>query len=148
MDARIRKAFEDIADEAFKAFVLLEGMLTLPRADSGSFGGVLEPVDLAEVVKEACAMARPVAETRGLLLTVSYSESTQVLGDFSSLRRMLWVLLDNALKYTDPPGRIEVTLSLISGQISVMVRDSGIGIAPTDLPYIFDRFYRADPSRS
>jgi signal transduction histidine kinase len=61
---------------------------------------------------------------------------------------MLWVLLDNALKYTDPPGRIEVVLSIISGQTILIVRDSGIGIAPTDLPHIFDRFYRADPSRS
>jgi signal transduction histidine kinase len=61
---------------------------------------------------------------------------------------MLWVLLDNALKYTNPPGRVEVVLSTVSGQANIVVRDSGIGIAPADLPHIFDRFYRADPSRS
>jgi signal transduction histidine kinase len=71
-----------------------------------------------------------------------------VLGDFSSLRRLLWILLDNALKYTYAPGRIEVALSSASGQAILMVRDNGIGIGAEDLPYIFDRFYRADPSRS
>lgn len=70
-----------------------------------------------------------------------------VMGDSPSLRRMLWVLLDNALKYTDPPGRIEVMLNEISGQEILTVRDTGIGIAPKHLPHIFDRFYRADPSR-
>jgi len=150
LDARSRKAFEDIADEASKASVLLEEMLTLARADSGSFNGVLEPIDLSVVVEQTCEMARPLADARGLFLAVSCSseQSMTVLGDFSSLRRMLWVLLDNALKYTDPPGRIEVALSTISGQITLVVRDNGIGIASTDLPYIFDRFYRADPSRS
>jgi len=58
LDARSRKAFEDIADEASKASVLLDDMLTLARADSGSFNGILEPVDLAMVVEEACEMSR------------------------------------------------------------------------------------------
>lgn len=150
LDAGSRKCFEDIADEASKASVLLEEMLTLARADSGSFGGILEPVNLAAVVEEACEMARPLADARGLFLAVACGseESTTVLGDFPSLRRILWVLLDNALKYTDSRGQIEVVLCTISGKTTLMVRDSGIGIASTDLPYIFDRFYRADPSRS
>jgi heavy metal sensor kinase len=150
LDAASRRAFEDIADEASKASVLLEEMLTLARADSGSFSGTSEPVDLAAVVEQTCEMARPLANARGLSFTVSCSSqpSTTVLGDFRSLCRMLWVLLDNALKYTNPPGRIEVDLSTVSGQVNIVVRDSGIGIGPTDLPHIFDRFYRADPSRS
>jgi len=70
------------------------------------------------------------------------------LGDFSSLRRLLWILLDNALKYTPAPGQIDVALGSVSGRATLTVRDSGIGISPSDLPHIFDRFYRADPSRS
>lgn len=148
VDARSRKAFGDIADEATKASILLDEMLTLARADSGTFCGVLKPVDLTAVVEEACEIARPLADARGLSLTVSWgAKDATVMGDSSSLRRMLWVLLDNALKYTDPPGRIEVMLNEISGQTILTVRDTGIGIAPKHLPHIFDRFYRADPSR-
>jgi len=150
IDPASRKSFEDIAEEASKASELLEQMLTLARADSGSVGRALEPVDLAGVVDEACELARPLADARGLSLTVlsDMSQPTQVLGDSPSLRRMLWVLLDNSLKYTNPPGAIEVALTSDSGLATLVVRDSGIGISNDDLPHIFDRFYRADPSRS
>ena len=149
-DPESRRAFEDIVDESAKATVLLEQMLTLARADSGSFNIALEPVDLAIAVEEACNLARPLAEKRDLTLAVSLEADrlVKILGDCSSLRRLLWILLDNALKYTHAPGRIEVALSSTSGQAVVVVRDSGIGIASADLLFIFDRFYRADPSRS
>ncbi len=150
VDAESRRAFEDIVDEAVKAAVLLEEMLILARADSEPFGKALEPVDLAAVMEEACGAARPLADERNLTLSVSCSPDpfVKVLGDFSSLRRLLWILLDNALKYTDAPGCIDITLSTDSGQATLLVRDSGIGIGQADMPYIFDRFYRADPSRS
>ena len=149
-DIDSRKAFEDIVEESAKAANLLEGMLTLARADSNSVDAVLEPVDLGAVVREACSLARPLAEERNLTLSVSTAPTSpvKVLGDFSSLRRLLWILLDNALKYTPAPGQIDVALGSVSGRATLPVRDSGIGISPSDLPHIFDRFYRADPSRS
>lgn len=149
-DPESRKAFEDIVEEAAKATDLLEGMLTLARADSNSPDTVLELVDLGSVVKEACELARPMALERNLKLSVSIDSAplAKVLGDFSGLRRLLWILLDNAFKYTPSPGRIDVALGTVSGRAIVTVRDSGIGIAQSDLPHIFDRFYRADPSRS
>ena len=149
-DAESREAFADIVEETAKAAVLLEDMLTLARADAASWHTALEPVNLAAVVEEACEMARPLAEKKGLVLSVSLDAArwVKVLGDFSSLRRLFWILLDNALKYTDPPGRIDVTLSAASGEATLLVSDSGMGIAATDLPHVFERFYRADPSRS
>jgi len=149
-DLDSRRAFEDIVEESAKAADLLEGMLTLARADSNSVDMVLEPVDLGAVVREACSLARPLAEERNLTLSVSTASTSlvKVLGDFSSLRRLLWILLDNALKYTPAPGQIDVALGIVSGRTTLTVRDSGIGIAQSDLPHIFDRFYRADPSRS
>ena len=71
-----------------------------------------------------------------------------MLGDYSSLHRLLWILLDNAAKYTPAPGSIRLTLTVDSDQAVVTVEDNGIGISAADLPRIFDRFYRADKSRS
>ncbi len=149
-DSESRQAFEDIVEETAKATVLLEDMLTLARADAERGDKALESLNLAAVVEEACDMARPIAEDRHLDLSVSMNAShpVNVLGDFTTLRRLFWILLDNALKYTQAPGRIDVALSANNHQATVEVRDSGVGISAADLPHIFDRFYRADPSRS
>ena len=149
-DALSRQAFADIVEEAAKASVLLEDMLTLARADAESSQIALEPVNLAAVVEEACEMARPLANERQLALSVSLgaARSVKVLGDSPSLRRLLWILLDNALKYTEAPGQVDVTLSMVLGEPTLLVRDSGMGISAGDLPHVFERFYRADPSRS
>jgi len=64
------------------------------------------------------------------------------------LRRLFWILLDNALKYTQTPGQVEISLSLSANHATVRVRDNGRGIPEVELPHIFDRFYRGDPSRS
>jgi len=95
-------------------------------------------------------MASRLADERNLTLSVSAESglSVIVLGDFSSLRRLVWILLDNALKYTPAPGKVEVSLDLTSNEAILQVSDSGIGIAQADLPHVFDRFYRTDPSRS
>jgi heavy metal sensor kinase len=150
IDPESRRAFGEIVDELAKATVLLGDMLTLARADSDHCNVDWEPVDLIAVVENVCAKVRPLADERKLVFSVSIGteQSVNVMGDFPSLRRLLWILLDNALKYTPAPGRIEVTLSVSPGQATVLVSDSGLGIAQTDLPCIFDRFYRADPSRS
>jgi heavy metal sensor kinase len=149
-DAESRQAFEDIVEETAKATVLLEDMLTLARADAEHGDKALESLNLAVVVQEAYEMARPIAEERNLALSVSLDPSCliNVLGDCTTLRRLLWILLDNALKYTSTPGRIDVALSSNDVQATVLVCDTGSGISETDLPHIFDRFYRADPSRS
>jgi heavy metal sensor kinase len=149
-DPESRQAFQDIVEETAKATVLLEDMLTLARADAERGEKALEPLNLACVVQEACEMARPIAQGRELDLSLSLGASRlmNVLGDFPTLRRLIWILLDNALKYTQPPGRIDVALRENSQQVTVEVRDTGVGISAADLPFIFDRFYRADPSRA
>jgi len=150
VDEQSRRAFRDIVDEAANAAVLLEQMLTLARADAEPFGVALEPVSLVAVVEEICSQARKLADEKSLTMNVSIHPQPidVVLGDASSLRRLLWILLDNALKYTDSPGQIDVSLTADDGQATLCVMDNGVGISRSDLPHIFDRFYRADPSRS
>lgn len=148
-DANSRQALADIVEESAKAAALLEDLLTLARADAGSNDTVLLPVDLAAVVEDACEMARPLAVEREHILSVALDagKTVRVPGDFASLRRLVWILLDNAFKYTPSPGRIDVRLSASSREAMVTVCDNGIGIPESALPRIFDRFYRADPSR-
>ena len=150
IDTASRRAFEEIVAECGKASRLLKDMLTLARADAGNARLAFEPVDLAEVLRTACQRARPLAEEHGHTLVVHLEEdrSSTVWGDYSSLHRLLWILLDNAAKYTAPPGVIRITLHTSSQNAVVTVADNGKGISPADLPHIFERFYRADPSRS
>ena len=150
IDAASQRAFEEIVAECRKASRLLKDMLTLARADADNSRLAFEPVDLVEVVKTVCHKARSLAEERGHTLTVHIEDGCHrtVWGDYSSLNRLLWILLDNAAKYTPAPGTIRVRLVTAGEKVTVTVEDNGMGISAADLPHIFGRFYRADPSRS
>ncbi len=148
MDATSREAFGEILAESVEAARLLEDMLTLARADSGHSWAVFEPLDLGDLVAETCEKIRPLAEAKRQMLEAAPGLGASVSGDRSSLRRLMWILLDNAVKYTPEGGRIGVALRANGGEAIVSVRDTGIGIPEAIQPRIFDRFYRADPSRS
>lgn len=148
-DPESRRAFEEIVEECGKASRVLEDLLTLARADAGSVHLAFEPIDLASLVTAVCDKARLLAVVRNHTVAVSTNGAghAYVRGDYSSLRRLIWVLIENAAKYTPPPGRIQVSVNTTPRQVIVSVEDNGIGISPADLPHIFERFFRADPSR-
>ena len=147
IDGESKEAFEEILAESVETSQLLEDMLTLARADAGYASAVFEPVDLSQLVEDAAARQRPLAEAKQQTVTVQTSGSAWISGDRSSLRRLVWILLDNAVKYTPAKGSIVVSLMAIASEAVLTVRDSGIGIPEELLPRIFDRFVRADPSR-
>jgi heavy metal sensor kinase len=147
IDAESREAFEEILAESVETSQLLEDMLTLARADAGYGSTVFEAVDLSQVVEDAAARQRPLAEAKQQTVTVRTSGPAWISGDRSSLRRLVWILLDNAVKYTPAKGSIAVGLMATASEAVLTVRDSGIGIPEELLPHIFDRFVRADPSR-
>jgi heavy metal sensor kinase len=150
IDSESRRAFEEIVAECGKANRLLGDMLTLARADADTAQLAFEPVDLAEVAKAVHQKARLFAAERGQVLTVFWEEGCRAIvrGDYAALNRLLLILLDNAARYTPARGRIQVTVSAAEKKVMLTVEDDGIGISEADLPHIFERFYRADPSRS
>lgn len=148
-DGEYRDALRHILLEAERTSVLVEKLLTMARADSGSEVLEMRQFDLRASLIEVGLEWRRVASARGLQFKESIANrELNVSGDRAALQRVLSNLLDNAVKYTPSPGIIELCLEEKSGMAVVAVRDSGVGIADEDKPRIFERFYRADPARS
>jgi signal transduction histidine kinase len=134
----------EVKAEAFRLTRLVADLLALARADAGvDIRRAL--VDLDALVLETFQTARPLAQ--GQTLALDPFEPAQVLGDEDRLRQLVLILLDNAIKYTPAGGRVTLGLSQRESGAEIMVHDTGVGIAATDLPHVFERFYRADPAR-
>lgn len=137
-----------IIAEARRMSKLVEDLLTLAREDAQPPSVTHERADLTATLKEVTDRLAPAAAAKQIeLQTALPNESVFVHGTTSDLRRLFLILLDNAIKYTDR-GAIHMTLSVEHADVSVTVSDTGIGIEPSALPHIFDRFWRADKVRS
>jgi len=163
-DDEAQAALSDAQAEADRMGRLVNDLLTLARSDTVQQVRVngykksseqVQLVDLDSLLLEVFRQYRPASENgdgagemRGPRLMLQDITPVKVYGDADSLKQVLVALLDNALKYTPYEGHISLSLST-SGQYAVVkVSDSGIGISPEDLPHIFERFYRADRTRS
>lgn len=149
VDKESADAFGEIVCECSDATRLLDDMLTLARFDAGHADISFSRLNLAEVLLQSCDKARPFAEIKQhrMLVQVTERKPVWVMGDTSGLRRLFWILLDNAIKYTPASGSIDVALTTVGKDAVVSVKDTGIGIAEADLPDIFRRFYRVDKAR-
>src|SRR5690606_4743575 len=127
---------------------LVEQLLTLARADEGRFDLHREPVPLEPLVRDVFETATILGEAAGLTVSLDVSEPATVMGDAARLRQLFLNLVTNAITYTPRGGEVEVTLRRAGDVVTFVVRDTGIGVAAADLPYIFDRFWRADRVRS
>ncbi|MEK7754427.1 MAG: heavy metal sensor histidine kinase [Acidobacteriota bacterium] len=146
--AEYEEALQQVLTESERTTELIDNLLTLARADSGREGARLAPLDLKSALAETIDAGQKLAESRGLAFEVSMPDrACPVIGDATMLRRLVVILIDNALKYTPPPGSIRVSLEQDGSSAVLLVRDTGIGIAAEDLPHIFERFYRADKAR-
>lgn len=143
-----REALEDVHAESVRTTDLIENLLTLARADAGKAALDRRELDLAQVVREASVQGEKLAGARNLRFRTEVPDSpVPAIGDPSALRRLLLIVIDNAVKYT-PEGEITVRLLSANGNPQVQVSDTGIGIPQGDLARVFERFYRADKSRS
>jgi heavy metal sensor kinase len=149
LDRETAESFRDIVNETKHASCLLEDMLTLARADSGHADIIFETVDLAGLVRELAAKSHPLAQENEQRLTVQTDAPLVcVTGDPTRLRRLLWILTDNAIKYTPRGGLIELSVCETENGVILAVTDTGIGIPEAALPHIFERFFRVDAARS
>jgi heavy metal sensor kinase len=148
-ESEYRDAFAQILEESENLSLLVEQMLDLARADSGA--EALKPVrtNLNEVLEKAFRQAQVLFEQKQLKTKAQTTEHpVWVEGDAAALERLFLIVLENAVKYTPSGGHVDVQLKAQDGLAITEIRDNGIGMAPHDIPHIFERFYQVDPSRS
>jgi len=148
-ESEYRATLSRILASSEESAQLIEQLLTLARADAGATQLNLKVAPLLPVLLDACQVARLWAQAKGLDFQDSLpSEPLTVHMDARAMERLLLTLLDNAVKYTSAGGTVRLRGHSDERHAIVEIADSGIGIAESDLPYIFDRFYRADQARS
>ena len=126
---------------------LTESLLTLARLDSGGYGARRERCDFGRVANETLDLLQPLAQKHGVRLQAELAPAV-VMGDGEQLGLVMANLLSNAICYNRPGGEVRINLAMKNATAVLTVSDSGLGIAPEDLPHIFERFYRADKARS
>jgi two-component system heavy metal sensor histidine kinase CusS len=128
---------------------LIEHLLTLARADAGAAQLRFEKVDLIETLRSISRQLKVLAIAKGVFLSEAlHSGQAYVLADPAALERLFMAILDNAVRYTPAGGQIFLRLRIENESAFAEIEDTGIGISETDLPHIFDRFFRADQARS
>src|SRR5262245_38058387 len=144
-ERKARHAMEVIANSAQSQTRLVDDILDTSRIITGGLKLDTKPVEIARVFQATVDVIRPSAEVKGVALTaVSDVQDDVVFGDDSRLQQAIWNLLSNAVKFTNEGGRIEARLRRAGNQIEITVSDTGIGIEPEFLPYVFERFRQAD----
>jgi heavy metal sensor kinase len=142
-----REVLEECRSSGKQINQLVERLLTLARLNAGA--DMLRPreVDVNALTDQCVALVRPLAEARGLQIRVHHNGPASMNADPDKLREVLTNLLHNAIEYNKPDGSIDVKVERNNGTMAMEVRDTGIGISADARERIFERFYRADPSR-
>jgi heavy metal sensor kinase len=143
-EAAYRSIIGSMLEEADRLASLVDRLLTLSRAETRQDALVTEPVDLAALAEEVVAHLSVLAEEKSQSIAVERQEAPDALADRFGLRQALINLVDNAIKFTPPGGRIRIRVSGTPAGAVLDVIDSGPGVAPEACARIFDRFYRGD----
>lgn len=144
-----RCALENILYEAERMSSLVQDLLTLVRADAGVDGAQRTPLDLRLLIADMSDSLAELCAPYKLEFRLDLGERTaSVAGDRAALSRLVFILMDNAVHYTPPPGQVSLSLRCNGRTAVIDVTDTGIGIGAEEMPHVFDRFYRADRARS
>jgi signal transduction histidine kinase len=127
---------------------VLEDLFMLSKSDENQIALDCESVDLKLLIEEICGHAEIIASEKNIKIVIAYLERIQVYGDPVRLRQMIWNVIVNGIKYTQPDGEVTISLQEKKDIALITIQDNGIGISNSDLPLIFNRFYRVDKARS
>jgi signal transduction histidine kinase len=144
-ESQRQRATEAIERAARSQAQLIEDLLDVSRIVTGKFRLVMQEIDLGRILQLAIDSLRLVALAKPVTINLTReSEDARVSGDPDRLQQVFWNLLSNAVKFTPAGGRVEVLLKTAAESASITVTDTGLGIEPKFLPFVFDRFRQAD----
>lgn len=146
--AAAREALADCLEESEHITALVDALMEVAEAEAGAIRLDREPVPLRPLLADAVSVFELLADEKGVTLALDPGEDVTVPGDRNRLRRVFANLVDNAIKYSDTGAIVTLRLARTDREAVVTVEDTGRGIPPEALPRIWDRLYRADPSRS
>ncbi len=147
-DSAAREAFAECVGESDRLLTILRTVMDVAEAEAGAMRLAIERADVGKLLDLAMDLYQDVAEEKGIQLDKHFSGTHEAGIDPIRIRLVFANLLDNAIKYTPRNGRITVSLRDEPHSLTVTIRDTGVGISAEDLPRIWERFYRADKSRS
>jgi heavy metal sensor kinase len=142
-----RKLLKSHLEEVDRMTRIVDDLLLLSKADAEEIKLTIEDIALRDLVMDICMDMKIFADNKGIELIVSELEDVRLKGDELKLRRMLWNVVQNGIKYTQKGGKVEISSYVNNGYVWIDVKDNGVGISEKDMKYIFDRFYRGDKSR-
>jgi len=146
-EATTTRALETIDRNTKSLAQLIEDVLDVSRIITGKLRLNVRPVELVPVISAAIETVLPAAEAKDIQLKSLFdTPAGPVLGDANRLQQVVWNLLSNAVKFTPKGGLVEIRLAVINSRVQIRVSDTGQGISPDFLPYVFERFRQADSS--
>lgn len=148
LSANERERLASQLDEVERLAKIVDGLTLLTKADTGQIKMNFEPVRLDELVRESVADARILAQPEAIQVNLSQCEEVVIPGDRNRLRQMLLNLTDNAVKYNEPNGSVNLALTQVDGFAELKIENTGAGVAPELQPRVFERFFRGDASHS
>lgn len=143
-----KEVVSDMKEEIGRMSRMVQHLLMLARSDAGSVEFEMGDFDIVPKLRQWMLAFEGVAQKKAITLRTMLPDTLTVKGDPERLKQLVYILLDNAIKYTPEEGKVDVGLDPNPKQWRIIVRDSGIGIAEADQPRIFDRFYRVEKHRS